>query len=111
MADHGITAPLLSSQSSNQVVLTLSDDDSDRSSAQSFAGNNNPNFPILIDPTTAKPKSSFACRLPWSVLLYLGSLCSSDMSQRNWLFKDGRIRRTRCREDDDGGGGGGRWRR
>ncbi|KAF7825967.1 lysophospholipid acyltransferase LPEAT2 [Senna tora] len=45
MADHGITAPLLSSQSSNQVVLTLSDDDSDRPSAQSCAGNDNPQFP------------------------------------------------------------------
>ncbi|KAF7832371.1 lysophospholipid acyltransferase LPEAT2 [Senna tora] len=45
MADHGITAPLLSSQSSNQVVLTLNDDDSDRPSTQSCAGNDNPQFP------------------------------------------------------------------
>ncbi|KAF7835921.1 fatty acyl-CoA reductase 2-like [Senna tora] len=75
--------------------------------------------PSIIESTYKEPfpgwiegnRSSFACRLPWSVLLSLGSLCSSDMSQQNWLFKDGRIRRTRCREDDDGGGGGGRWRR
>ncbi|KAF7836427.1 lysophospholipid acyltransferase LPEAT2 [Senna tora] len=45
MAYHGITAPLLSSQSSNQVVLTLSDNDFDRPSAQSCAGNDNPQFP------------------------------------------------------------------
>ncbi|KAF7822296.1 uncharacterized protein G2W53_027751 [Senna tora] len=45
MEEHGITAPLLSSQSSNQVVLTLSDEDSDRPSAQSCTGNDNPQFP------------------------------------------------------------------
>ncbi|KAF7801826.1 2,3-bisphosphoglycerate-dependent phosphoglycerate mutase [Senna tora] len=45
MANHGITAPLLSSQSSNQVVLTLSDNDSNRPSAQSCVRNDNPQFP------------------------------------------------------------------
>lgn len=41
MADHSLSAPLLSSQSSDQVVLTVRDDDSDRLSTQSHNGNHN----------------------------------------------------------------------
>ncbi|KAF7826396.1 Lysophospholipid acyltransferase LPEAT2 [Senna tora] len=81
-----------------------------------------PNFPILIDRTTAKLQWILTIHfdsvdivvclsIALVCLLSLGSIWLSDMSPRNWLLKDGRIRRTRCREDDDGGGGGGRWRR
>lgn len=41
MADQSIATPLLSSHSSDQVVLTVPDDDSERSSSQSEAGNHN----------------------------------------------------------------------
>ncbi|KAI9110158.1 hypothetical protein K1719_019199 [Acacia pycnantha] len=44
MADHGITSPLLSSQPSDQLVLTVRDDDSERSSTQSISGSDNSNF-------------------------------------------------------------------